>query len=166
MADGGTVKGIELKAVERVFDEQGRFAPTYLEDQTRIEDADVVIMAIGQKTELGFISEADKIKLTPRGLIEADPQTLQTSRAEVYAGGDVVSGPYIAIAAVAAGREAAISMDRYLRGQDLKEDREFPSVMRSTGTGIPSPRILPRRPGPQCPTCRWRTGPRALTRLL
>ena len=129
MADGGKVKGIELKAVERVFDEQGRFAPTYFEDQTRIEDADVVIMAIGQKAELGFITEADSIKLTPRGLIEADPQTLQTSRAEVYAGGDVVSGPYIAIAAVAAGREAAISIDRYLRGQDLKEDREFPLAL-------------------------------------
>ena len=65
VADGGTVKGVELKAVERVFDEQGRFAPTYFEDQTRIEDADVVIMAIGQKAELGFITEADKIKLTP-----------------------------------------------------------------------------------------------------
>ena len=161
VADGGAVKGVELKAVERVFDEQGRFAPTYLEDQTRIEDADVVIMAIGQKAELGFITEADKIKLTPRGLIESDPQTLQTSRAEVYAGGDVVSGPYIAIAAVAAGREAAISMDRYLRGQDLKEDREFPQRYDEHGDWNPIAKNTPKAPRatmPHLPVADWTKG--------
>jgi heterodisulfide reductase subunit A-like polyferredoxin len=125
-AQGGKVKGLLLKAVERVFDEQGRFSPTYFEDKTTTRDCDVVIMAIGQRTNLKFITEADGIKLTPRGLIEAEAQTLATSRAGVFAGGDVVSGPYIAIAAVAAGREAALSIDRYLNGQDLKADRELP----------------------------------------
>jgi len=149
VAEGGKVKGIELKAVERVFDEQGRFAPTYFEDQTRIEPADVVIMAIGQKADLSFITEADKIKLSPRGLIEADPDTLQTSREEVFAGGDVVSGPYIAIAAVAAGREAAISIDRYLRGQDLKEDREFPLRYDEHGDWNPIPANTPKQPRAQ-----------------
>jgi NADPH-dependent glutamate synthase beta subunit-like oxidoreductase/NAD-dependent dihydropyrimidine dehydrogenase PreA subunit len=70
LAQGGQVKGLALKAVERVFDEQGRFAPTYFEDQTTTRDCDVVIMAIGQRTNLKFLTEADGIKHTPRGLIE------------------------------------------------------------------------------------------------
>jgi heterodisulfide reductase subunit A-like polyferredoxin len=123
---GGKVTGIELKAVERVFDEQGRFAPTYFEDQTRPETADVIIMSIGQKTDLKFLTEADKIQVTPRGLIQVDPVTKATSREGVFAGGDVETGPFIAIAAVAAGREAAESIDRYLQGQDLIADRQLP----------------------------------------
>ena len=125
-AAGGKVTGITLRAVERVFDEQGRFSPTYFEDKTRPGTADVVIMAIGQKTDLKFITEADAIKLTPRGLIEADPVTKATSREGVFAGGDVETGPWIAIGAVAAGREAATSIGRYLSGQDLKAGRDLP----------------------------------------
>ena len=112
-ATGGKVTGLTLRAVERVFDEQGRFSPTYFDDKTTAREADVVIMAIGQKTNLKFITEADGIKLTPRGLIEADPVTKATSREGVFAGGDVETGPWIAIGAVAAGREAATSIDRY-----------------------------------------------------
>jgi heterodisulfide reductase subunit A-like polyferredoxin len=123
---GGKVTGIELRAVERVFDEQGRFNPTYFDDQTKTETADVVIMAIGQRTNLKFITEADKVQLTPRGLIQTDPATKATSREGVFAGGDVETGPYIAIAAVAAGREAAVSIDRYLTGQDLMAGRQMP----------------------------------------
>ena len=91
----------ELRAVERVFDEQGRFSPTYFDDQTTTQEADVVIMAIGQKTNMKFITEADGIELTPRGLIEADPDTWPP-RTGVFAGGDVETGPWIAIAAMAA----------------------------------------------------------------
>ena len=125
-AAGGKVSGLTLKAVERVFDEQGRFSPTYFDDQTTTQDADVVIMAIGQRTNLKFITEADGVKLTPRGLIEADPVTKATSREGVFAGGDVETGPWIAIGAVAAGREAATSIDRFLSGQDLKFGRNLP----------------------------------------
>ncbi len=125
-AQGGKVSGLTLRAVARVFDEQGRFSPTYFEDKTTSRDADVVIMAIGQRTNLKFITDADGIKLTPRGLIQTDPATKATSREGVFAGGDVETGPYIAIAAVAAGREAATSIERYLSGQDLKAGRAAP----------------------------------------
>ncbi|MGB8993352.1 MAG: FAD-dependent oxidoreductase [Desulfobaccales bacterium] len=125
-AAGDKVSGLTLRAVERVFDEQGRFSPTYFDDQTTTQDADVVIMAIGQRTNLKFITEADGVKLTPRGLIEADPVTKATSRQGVFAGGDVETGPWIAIGAVAAGREAATSIDRFLSGQDLKAGRDLP----------------------------------------
>jgi len=146
------VKGIELKAVERVFDEEGRFAPTYFEDQLSTQDCDVVIMAIGQKANLSFLTEADGVELTSRGLIKVDPDTCATNRDEVFAGGDVVSGPWIAIAAVAAGMEAAISIDRYLNGQDLKADREFPLRPIEDGEWNPIPYDQPRKPRADMPT--------------
>ncbi len=157
-AGAGAVTGVEVKAVERVFDAEGRFAPTYFEDQIRRVEADVVILAIGQKAELDFITAADGIRVNQRGLIEADPGTLQTSRPEVFAGGDVVSGPYIAIAAVAAGREAAISIDRYLRGQDLQEDREFPLRYDEQGEWNPIPQGTAKQPRavmPHLPVEEW-----------
>ena len=126
IAAGGKVTALEMRAVERVFDEQGRFSPTYFDDQTTTRDTDVVIMSIGQKANLQFLTPEDGIELTPRGLIKADADTKATSREGVFAGGDVVSGPWIAIGAVAAGREAALSVERYLNGQDLQADRAAP----------------------------------------
>jgi heterodisulfide reductase subunit A-like polyferredoxin len=140
VAKGGKVTGLEMKAVERVFDEEGRFAPTYFEDKIKTENCDVVLLAIGQKANLGFITEADGIELTPRGLIQADPDTKATSREGVFAGGDVVSGPWIAIAAVADGREAAESIDRYLHGQDLMSDRVMPLRPIKEGVWNPIPK--------------------------
>jgi heterodisulfide reductase subunit A-like polyferredoxin len=158
LSQGGQVTGLELKAVERVFDEQGRFAPTYSEAQTTTRDADVVIMAIGQKANLKFLTAADGIDLTPRGLIAADPDTLATSREGVFAGGDVVTGPWIAIGAVAAGREAAISIDRYLQGQDLKADRQAPFRPIRDGNWNPIPPDQPqvrRESMPELPRDQW-----------
>ncbi len=159
----GKVSGLVLKAVTRVFDEQGRFAPTYDEAKTDTRQTDVVIMAIGQRANLKFLTEADGINLTPRGLIAVDPETLATSRPGVFAGGDVVSGPYIAIAAVAAGREAAISIDRYLKGQDLKADRELPlrPVPDTEGRWAPIPPNTPKQPRaamPELPHSEWVKG--------
>ncbi|MBM4294518.1 MAG: FAD-binding protein [Deltaproteobacteria bacterium] len=144
---GGKVSGLELKAVERVFDDAGRFAPTYFEDQLTQRDCDVVLMAIGQRTDLKFITEADGVAITPRGLIQADPFTKATSREGVFAGGDVETGPYIAIAAVAAGREAAFSIDNYLQGRDLKYERELPErpIKKEEGQWSPIPKDIQAR---------------------
>ncbi len=151
LSSGGRVIGLELKAVARVFDKQGRFAPAYFNDRLTTMEADVVIMAIGQKADLKFIAAADGIYLTPRGLIEADPYTLATSRAGVFAGGDVVTGPWIAIGAVAAGRKAAISIDRYLNGVDLKADREMPLTPIQDGNWNSLPQNQPRAPRARMP---------------
>ena len=121
----------------------------------------MVIMAIGQKADLKFITAADGINLTRRGLIEADPDTLATSRAGVFAGGDVVTGPWIAIGAVAAGREAAISIDRYLDGLDLKADREAPLRPIQDGNWNPIPLGQPktaREPMPELDQAEWTKG--------
>ena len=146
LVKGGKVTGVELKAVKRVFDPEGRFSPTYFEDQISALEADVVIMAIGQRANLKFITPEDGVELTPRGLIKADPETGATSRAEVFAGGDAVTGPWIAIAAVAAGREAALSIERYLTGQDLKAGREEPLRPMKDGVWSDIPYDQPRKP--------------------
>jgi heterodisulfide reductase subunit A-like polyferredoxin len=161
LSRNGAVTGLELKAVARVFDEQGRFAPAYFEDRLVSREADLVILAIGQKANLSFITAADGIDLTSRGLIQADPDTLATSRAGVFAGGDVVTGPWIAIGAVAAGREAAISIDRYLNGQDLKADREAPLRPLPEGNWTPIPPDQPPAPRekmPELPQAEWTRG--------
>ena len=161
LAPDGQVTGLELRAVERVFDEAGRFAPTYFDDRLTTREADVVIMAIGQKADLKFITASDGINLTGRGLIEADPDTLATSRTGVFAGGDVVTGPWIAIGAVAAGREAAISIDRYLDGLDLKADREAPLRPIKDGNWSPIPLGQPkaaREPMPELDQAEWTKG--------
>ncbi len=158
LSKGGKVTGIGLKAVERVFDHEGRFSPTYFEDQISAREADVVIMAIGQRANLKFITPEDGVELTPRGLIKADPETGATSRAEVFAGGDAVTGPWIAIAAVAAGREAALSIERYLNGQDLKAGREIPLRPMKDGVWSDIPQDQPRKSRavmPHMPVEKW-----------
>jgi NADH-quinone oxidoreductase subunit F len=110
----GKVTGIKLRKVARVFDDQGRFSPSYLEDQTMVAEADAVIFAIGQKVNLEFVSPEDNISCTPRGLILVAPETLATSRPGVFAAGDAVTGPATVVQAIAAGKQAALSIDHYL----------------------------------------------------
>ncbi len=80
-----------------------------------------MIIAIGQGVDKTTLPEG--LDYTNWDTLSVDPVTLQTNIDGVFAGGDAVSGPADVIAAVAAGKEAAISIDRYLRGHDLKEGR-------------------------------------------
>jgi heterodisulfide reductase subunit A-like polyferredoxin len=145
VTEGGKATGLSLKECTRVFNPEGRFAPEF--DQTcALADlsADLVITAIGQRTDLGFL-EGSGLETTPRGTIQTDPVTMATNLEGVYAGGDAVSGPWIAIGAVAAGREAAFSMLRQFQGQDLSEGREQLEMPQDPDWN-PIPRNLPRRP--------------------
>jgi heterodisulfide reductase subunit A-like polyferredoxin len=104
-------------------DASGRRRPIPIQGSDFFFEVDTIIPAIGQTPDLSFLKGME-VETTPQGTIKVDPITLRTSKEGVFAGGDAVSGPWIAIEAVAAGREAAISIDRYLRGQDLYEGRE------------------------------------------
>ncbi len=104
-------------------DESGRRRPIPIAGSEFNIDVDTVIPAIGQIPDLSFIKASD-IELRPQGTIKVDPISLETSKKGVFAGGDAVSGPSIAIDAIAHGKEAAISIDRFLRGIDLYEGRE------------------------------------------
>ncbi len=121
LGENGRVTGIELVRVLSVFDEEGRFAPRFDEENTRVIEADMIIFAIGQAADFSFIREDDGVVTGPRGTIETDPETLATSREGVFAGGDAAFGPRIMIDAVAHGKKAAVSIDHYLRGRGRRK---------------------------------------------
>jgi NADPH-dependent glutamate synthase beta subunit-like oxidoreductase len=116
----GRLTGIELRAVTAVFDANGRFAPTYDEADVLTLEADACVLAIGQRADLSFLTEADRIELTPGGGIKVDPATLATSAAGVYAGGDVAFGPRNLIEAIANGKRAAQSIHERLAGDGAR----------------------------------------------
>ncbi|MCL6581957.1 MAG: FAD-dependent oxidoreductase, partial [Firmicutes bacterium] len=85
---------------------------------------DSVIIAISQAPDLLFLADSG-LERGRQSTIVVDPYTLRTNRPGVFAGGDAVTGPNTVVAAVAAGKEAAESIHRYLRGLDLREGRRF-----------------------------------------
>jgi NADPH-dependent glutamate synthase beta subunit-like oxidoreductase len=108
------LRRIELRKVLSVFDENGRFSPTYDDSDVIGLDADACILAIGQRADLSFLTPADDIALTPGGTIRVDATTLATTAPGVFAGGDVAFGPRNLIEAVANGKRAARSIHEYL----------------------------------------------------
>ena len=112
----GKVTGIELNKASRVFDENRRFNPQFVEGSEEIVDCDTVVLAIGQSADLTWIRPEDNLKVTPRGTLQTDPVTMATSRPDVFAGGDVAFGPRIIITAVAEGKRAANSIAKFLVG--------------------------------------------------
>jgi NADPH-dependent glutamate synthase beta subunit-like oxidoreductase len=126
VGDNGKVRGVKLQRCESVFNEQGRFAPRFDETCSSETDADYVIIAIGQRSDFSFLQADDGLWNESKRFIHADPLTLQTNVEWVFAGGDMVTGPASVVEAVAHGHEAAESIDRFLRGQDLAEGRKKP----------------------------------------
>jgi NADPH-dependent glutamate synthase beta subunit-like oxidoreductase len=120
----GRVVGIGIREVESVFDQDGRFNPTYLEGRNSTIEADTVMVAIGQQADWTcFGLEAEGEGSQP-AMPAIDSMTYQTDVPDVFAGGDAATGPKTVVEAIAAGKEAAISISRYLRGVDLGEGRD------------------------------------------
>lgn len=120
----GKVAGIELIKASRVFDENGRFNPQFIEGSEEVVDCDTVVLAIGQSPELSWIRPEDNLKVNARGSLQTDPDTMATSRPDVFAGGDVAFGPRIIITAVAEGKRAAKSIAKFLTGQIPVEPKQ------------------------------------------
>jgi formate dehydrogenase beta subunit len=120
LGENGKVQGIELVRCSRVFDEDRRFNPQFIEGSEETVDCDTVVLAIGQSADLSWIRPEDGLKLTPRGALQTDPQTLATSRPDIFAGGDVAFGPRIIITAVAEGQRAARSIAKLLTGHEAE----------------------------------------------
>ncbi|MCD6391119.1 MAG: FAD-dependent oxidoreductase [Dehalococcoidia bacterium] len=118
----------QLSAIECITmklgepDASGRRRPVAVKGTEFTMNVDNVIIAIGQTVDKTALPK--ELNYTSWGTLEVDPVTLQTHIAGVFAGGDVVSGPADVVVAVAAGKEAAISIDRYLRGVSLTEERQ------------------------------------------
>jgi NADPH-dependent glutamate synthase beta subunit-like oxidoreductase len=116
VGENGKVTGFETIDCVSVFDDQKRFSPKFKAGTEEIIEADTVIMAIGQTSDLTWVTDEDKIEVTPRNTIKVDPATLATTAPGIFAGGDVSFGPRIAIEAVANGKKAAQSIHAFLSG--------------------------------------------------
>lgn len=132
ITENGRVVGVEFKKCISVLDENGRFNPTYDENDTKVVEADTVLTSVGQGIDWGNIIVNSKIELNPNNTIKADSFTYQTGEPDVFAGGDSYTGPRFAIDAIAAGKEGAISIHRYVQpGQSLiigRDRRDYHSL--------------------------------------
>lgn len=110
------VSGIVFKRCTSVFDAEGRFAPSYDEDDTITIECDRVIFAIGQQIVWGDLLKGTKVELGRGNGPVADSLTFQTAEPDVFVGGDVYTGPKFAIDAIAQGHYASESLHRYVQG--------------------------------------------------
>ncbi|MBQ7277658.1 MAG: FAD-dependent oxidoreductase [Clostridia bacterium] len=148
----GRVTGLVLKRCTRVFDEEHRFSPQYDENDTIIVPCDCVLMAIGQSARWGDLLKGTKVQLRPNGTAVADPVTLQTAEPDIFVGGDIHHGARFAIDAIADGREAMVSINRFVHpGQSMtigRDRRQFIELDREDITRPDSFDSSPRqRPG-------------------
>ena len=123
----GRVKAVECLRMELGEpDASGRRRPVPIEGSEFIVETDVVIPAIGQDQDLSYLRQEEGIVITRWKTVEVDHDSLMTAKSGVFSGGDCVSGPLTLIAALAAGYDAALSIEQYLQGKSL----ELPSYRR------------------------------------
>jgi len=114
LTERGKITGLVTRAVLRVFDESGRFAPTYDDQRLTTIPGEMVIIAIGQRSDLSLV-QGTPVQLDERGPLRFDRETMATSMPGVFACGEVVTGPGAAIEAVASGHRAARAVLHYLQ---------------------------------------------------
>ncbi len=123
LCEGGRATGIRFKKCTAVRNAEGRFAPQYDESVTETVEAETVLLAIGQTVDWGGLLEGTKIDTDGGKRAKVEPVSFRTAERDIFAGGDVVTGPKFAIDAIAAGKEGAISISRLLRGRHLTDGR-------------------------------------------
>lgn len=115
LVKNGKVAGIILKKCVSVFDENGRFAPVYDEEDTREVSCEHVYFSVGQSISWGNLLKDSKVELGRGNGAVADSLTYQTAEPDIFVGGDVYTGPKFAIDAIAAGKEGAVSIHRFVQ---------------------------------------------------
>ncbi|MDR1271954.1 MAG: FAD-dependent oxidoreductase [Clostridiales Family XIII bacterium] len=124
VVENGKVKGVEFMRCTSVFDEEHRFSPKYDENDCIIVDADNVLVSIGQAIDWCGMLDGSAVELGRGNSIKVDDWTWQSTQPDIFAGGDAVTGPKFAIDAIAAGKQGAISIHRFVHpGQDLRFGR-------------------------------------------
>lgn len=125
LSENGKVTGVEFKRCTAVFNAEGRFAPQYDENDTMVVPADAVLVTIGQSILWGDLLACCDAVTNRNGTLQADGFTYQSAQKDVFTGGDCYTGPKFAIDAIAAGKQAAISIHRYVHpGQSLTIGRD------------------------------------------
>ena len=122
LSEDGVLRGVDFQRCLRVFDQRGEFNPTFDKTKQICMDADTVIVAIGQSPD---VTSLEKMGLPGERVFRVDPLTLQGPDEMVFLAGDVVDGPSSVVEAMAKGRRAAESVDRFLRGEHLRYGREY-----------------------------------------
>lgn len=123
LGNGGQVTGVRFLKCLSVFDKAGRFNPVFDGKDSRVLEADTVVIAIGQQPDTSYLKPEDAIDTTGSGIIKVDPVSYAARREGIFSAGDASAGPQSVIKAIAAGKEAAVSIDRYFRKEDLKVGR-------------------------------------------
>ncbi|SFN60958.1 NADPH-dependent glutamate synthase beta chain [Pseudobutyrivibrio sp. UC1225] len=146
--EAGAVKGIVLKKCTRVKDETGRFSPQYDENDTMTVECKHVIFSVGQRSVYGDLFKDSNVVIE-RGP-KADALTYQTDEPDIFVGGDMYTGPRFAIDAIAAGREGAISIHRFVQpnssltiGRNRRDFIELDKENLMIGDYDHSPRQIP-----------------------
>ena len=115
LVDNGKVTGVVFKKCISVTDAEGRFAPVYDENNTMTVECKHVIFSVGQSIVWGNLLDGTKVELGRGNGAIADALTYQTAESDIFVGGDVYTGPSFAIDAIAAGKEGAISIHRFVQ---------------------------------------------------
>ena len=116
----GKVVGVEFKKCVQLYDENEKFNPIYDENDCLTVAADHILLSVGQQIQWGDLFDGLDVEMNPDQTIRVNPQTLQSSVKDIFAGGDSATGPKYAIHAISHGKEAAISIHRFVnRGQSL-----------------------------------------------
>ncbi|MDR3709652.1 MAG: FAD-dependent oxidoreductase [Capsulimonadaceae bacterium] len=121
--DNGHVRAMVSKRVISLIDASGRFNPQLDDDDVLTIECDTVLVTISQMVDWNFLTGVDNLKRTPRGTIEIDPDTLQTSEPDIWAVGDIALGARLFIDAIASGQRAALAIDEALTGKTYKLQR-------------------------------------------
>jgi len=125
--DEGRLTGVQFEKVKAVYDEKGRRSLVATGEPDEVHECDDVLVAVGQENAFPWIERDAGVDFDKWGMPVLDPVTLQSSRKEVFFGGDAALGPKNIIWAVAHGHDAAISIDRLCHGEDVR-DRPAPKV--------------------------------------
>lgn len=115
LSENGKVKGIIFKRCTNVWDEAGNFHPVYDETDTRTIECSHIFLSIGQRILWGNLLDGSRVELGRGSGAVADSLTYQTAEPDIFVGGDVYTGPKFAIDAIAAGKEGAISIHRFVQ---------------------------------------------------
>jgi NADPH-dependent glutamate synthase beta subunit-like oxidoreductase len=121
VVEGGMVTGLATVKATSVFDDEGRFAPTFDRDVTETLEADTVILAIGQAIDLDAIGGDAGPAISPRRMIETDPERFTTSLDKVWSAGDAAFGPRLLIDAIAEGRKVAADIHATFGGSSEEQ---------------------------------------------
>ena len=119
VVEDGKCAGIRFRKCTRVKNDEGRFAPEFDDSVSEQAECTTVLYCIGQKVDWRELLTGTAVEFNPNGTVKADPVTYQTAEKDIFVGGDAYTGQKFAIDAIAAGKEGAISLHRFVQRATL-----------------------------------------------